>query len=199
MTGACRVCYFTRRVISKLVAQPFYFSSFSRNKNLKVNNFIDRYLDLEYNIEKYNRGLQREDKIQMIVLEGHELVTSHALTVLKPYVGEAHLISSILVLARLLELERFSFFGSEKVYQRLKKLLFPNVCVEFWQESLEVVFIDVTAIKKHFVDLGHFKAWIEALHANKKILLYELFAEGSLLFDLSNFILIADEIFRVES
>jgi hypothetical protein len=42
--------------------------SFSRNKNLKVNNFIDRYLDLEYNIEKYNRGLQREDKIQMIVL-----------------------------------------------------------------------------------------------------------------------------------
>ncbi len=45
----------------------------------------------------------------MIVLEGHELVTSHAITVLKPYVGEAHLISSILVLTRLFELERFSF------------------------------------------------------------------------------------------
>jgi hypothetical protein len=155
-------------------------------------------LDLEYNIKKYNIGLQREDKIQMIVLEGHELVTSRALTVLKPYVGEAHLISSILVLAHLLELEKFSFFGSEKVYSKIKKLLFPNVCVEFWQESLEVVFIDITAIKKYFVDLGHLKGWIEALHANKKILLYELFVEGSLLFDLSNFILIADELFMVE-
>ncbi len=136
--------------------------------------------------------------MQMIVLEGHELVTSQALTVLKPYVGEAHLISSILVLTRLLELKRFSFFGTEKAYQRLKKLLFPNVCVEFLQESLDIVFIDVTAIKEHFIDLKHFKAWVEALHASKKILLYELFAEGSLLFDLSNFILIADEIFRVE-
>jgi len=32
----------------------------------------------------------------------------------------------------------------------------------------------------------------------KKILLYELFAEGNLLFELSDFILVADELFRVE-
>jgi len=144
------------------------FLHFSRNKNLKVNNFIDRCLDLEYNIKKYNKGLQREDKIQMIVLEGHELVTSRALTVLKPYVGEAHLISSILVLASLLELKKFSFFGSEKVYSKIKKLLFPNVCIEFCQEYQEVVLIDVTAIKKHFIDLEQFKVWLETLHANKK-------------------------------
>ncbi|ADQ03970.1 hypothetical protein Calow_0384 [Caldicellulosiruptor owensensis OL] len=134
----------------------------------------------------------------MIVIEGHELVTSRALTVLKPYVGEAHLISSILVLAGLLELKKFSFFGSEKVYSKIKRLLFPKVCIEFCQEYQEVVLIDVTAIKKHFIDLEQFKVWLETLHANKKILLYELFAEGNLLFELSDFILVADELFRVE-
>lgn len=136
--------------------------------------------------------------MQMIVLEGHELVTSQALTVLKPYVGEAHLISSILVLAHLLELEKFSFFGSEKSYQWLKRLLFPNVCIEFWQENVEVAFVDVSAVKEYFMNLECFKNWVKVLNSKKKILLYELFTEGSSLFELSKFILLSDDLFETE-
>ncbi|WP_307188770.1 hypothetical protein [Caldicellulosiruptor naganoensis] len=67
----------------------------------------------------------------MIVVEGQQLLTSQMTAVLKPYIGEAHLVSSILVLPHLMRLEEFSFFGDEKTYLKLKKLLFPNVCIHF--------------------------------------------------------------------
>lgn len=96
------------------------------------------------------------------------------------------------------EFEKFFFFGSEKFYQWFKRFFFLNVCVEFLQEFFDIVFIDVIVIKEYFIDLKYFKVWVEVLYVSKKILFYEFFVEGSLFFDLSNFILIVDEIFRVE-
>lgn len=112
--------------------------------------------------------LQREDKLQMIIIEGQQLLTSQVTAVLKPYIGEAHLISSVLVLTHLIRVDEFSFFGDEKTFLKLKKLLFPNVCVNFSTDGCDVAFVDVTALKKDFLDFSVFKSWVETLSFKKK-------------------------------
>jgi len=170
----------------------------SRKINLKVNNFIDTYLFIEYNIEKYSIGLQREDKPQMIIVEGQQLLTSQMTAVLKPYIGEAHLISSVLVLTHLMGLKEFSFFGDEKTYLKLKKLLFPNVYIHFCMDSFEIAFVDVTAMKKNFLNLFLFRNWVETLKFGKKVLLYDVLKEGNSVFELCEYILLNHQMYICE-
>lgn len=109
MTGACRGLLFHQEGYIEAGRTAIYYFLLFRKISLKNNNFINTYIFIEYNTEKCNKSLHREDKLQMIILEGQQLLTSQITTVLKPYIGEAHLLSSILMLTHLMELKEFSF------------------------------------------------------------------------------------------
>jgi len=134
----------------------------------------------------------------MIIVQGQQLLTSPMTAVLKPYIGEAHLISSVVVLTHLMGLKEFSFFGDEKICLKLKKLLFPNVCIHFCVDSYEIAFIDVTAMKKNFLNLFLFRNWAEALKFTKKVFLYDVLKEGSNVFELCEYILFNDQMYICE-
>lgn len=130
----------------------------------------------------------------MILVECPQALTSHMTSILKPYIGEAHLISSILVLTHLMATQKFSFFGKEETFVKLKRLISPNVCINYNLLSCDVAFIDVTTFKKEFYNLFLFKDWVDSLKSCRKILLYDVFKEESDVFRLSEYILLKDDI-----
>lgn len=126
--------------------------------------------------------------------------TSDVTTILlKPYVGEAHLISSILFLIKLYDIQSFSFFGSNLAYQKMTEIISQKVKHFFRIPTFETIILDATYLKNEFGGINELKRWIdEKIKASKVFLFYDLFLVEKEILSFSKYIILQDKVYEID-